>query len=310
MKSSYLAVGYDCNHCCICCPLTTYDRLHKRLSYEEIKERVERLVEEGGMGHLVLSGGEPMLHPQFLDIVELASRVGFSITVLSNASACREDAFARELVRRAPEGRLDIVTAIHSSYPEVHDEITGVPGSLLDSLKGLDHLVRMGVPVTIKHILSKVSLRTLPETVRYLEQHFSPRVGFQFSTMDYSGRAAKNAGKLFVSMEEIQPVLEQTLDYLERHMSVERRIRILEAPLCMLDPYYWKYYTVSQGTIYGYIAPNADEKGVCFHVESECGPYFPVCKDCVVREVCPGTWRTAFEVCGDGLLRPVDACTE
>lgn len=70
MGTSYLAIWYECNHQCLCCPLTTYDRLHKRLSFDEIKDRVALIKRQDTVPHIVLSGGEPMLHPDFLKILE------------------------------------------------------------------------------------------------------------------------------------------------------------------------------------------------------------------------------------------------
>ena len=70
MGTSYIAIGYDCNHKCMCCPLTTYDRLHKRLQFDEIRERISLIKKQDEKAHIVLSGGEPMLHPDFLEILE------------------------------------------------------------------------------------------------------------------------------------------------------------------------------------------------------------------------------------------------
>lgn len=310
MGTSYLAVGYECNHKCICCPLTTYDRLHKSFRYEEIAERIARIRPGEEREHMVLSGGEPMLHPDFLRIVALLAEKGYAITVLSNASLCRDPKMVRELKRVIPDHRFDIVTAIHSSTPAIHDRITGVPGSLLETLEGLDHLVEEEIPVTIKHIFNRISLPSLLETFQYLEHHFPPRVGFQFCTMDYSGRAGKNVEELFVSMEEIRGPLEQLLDELEKHMVRNRKISLIETPLCLTDPYYWKYYLPSSRGLHTYTAPNTDERPVCYHVESQCGPYYPPCEKCAVRQWCSGIWRSAYQYQQEGMLDPIKRVEE
>lgn len=304
MNSSYLAVGYECNHNCICCPLSTYDRLHKRLDFTEIKERIGLIGGKAGENHIVLSGGEPMLHPDFLKILEYLRDTGFYVTVLSNSSQCRNEALARNIKETMPENKFDIVTAIHSSVPAVHDRITGMQGSLLETLEGLDHLVEYGIPVTVKHIFNRISLPTLYDTFRYLEEHYPPNVGFQFCTMDYSGRAGKNVTDLFVSMDEIQKPLEKTLDYLETRMIKKRKISIIESPLCLTDPYYWKYFNTASGHLDSYIAPNTDDRKVEHRVESECGAYFEPCGTCIVRKWCAGTWKSAYQYRESGLLRP------
>ena len=130
MGTSYLAIGYECNHQCMCCPLTTYDRLHRRLTFEEIKKRVALIKRQDTVPHIVLSGGEPMLHPDFLKILEFVADEGFHITILSNSTRCKDRDFVRKIKQVIPESGFDIVTAIHSSTPAIHDRLLEVSWKL------------------------------------------------------------------------------------------------------------------------------------------------------------------------------------
>lgn len=305
MGTSYLAIGYECNHQCMCCPLTTYDRLHKHLEFEEIKGRVALIKSENTTSHIVLSGGEPMLHPDFLRIVDFLADRGFYITVLSNSSCCKDLNFTKKIKQIIPKGRFDIVTAIHSSTPAIHDRLTGTSGSLMETLAGIDHLVEEEIPITIKHIFNRVSISTLEETFRYLEEHYPPQVGFQFCSMDYSGRAGKNVEELFVTMDDIRIPVESMLDYLETRMIRKRKISFIETPFCLTDPYYWKYFNNASNGLDTYIAPNTDERQAEYGVCSECGTFYEPCNKCVVKRWCSGTWRSAYEYRKNGLLNPI-----
>ena len=305
MGTSYLALGYECNHQCICCPLTTYDRLHKPLIFDEIKERVALIKKRDTVSHIVLSGGEPMLHPDFLKILSFVAGEGFQITVLYNSSFCRDHNFVKSIKQVIPNKGFDIVTAIHSSIPSVHDRLTGVSGSLLETLEGIDHLVEEDIPVTIKHIFNRISLPSLLETFKYLEEHYPPQVGFQFCTMDYSGRAEKNVQELFVTMKEIRKPVEQLLDFLETRMVRKRNISFIETPFCLTDPYYWKYFNNASDGLDTYIAPNTDERPADYEVTSECGPFYGPCRECIVQKWCAGTWKSAYHYRQTGLLRPI-----
>lgn len=312
MGTSYLAPGYACNHKCICCPLTTSDRLHRPLSCEEIESRLALIgdVKPDGQNHIVLSGGEPMLHDDFFKIVDMVLQKGFSLTVLSNASQCCDKKLVQSLRERIDPERFQVITAIHSSVPAIHDSITGVPGSLLDSLEGLDNLLAAGIPITIKYIFNRISLPTMEETFHYLEAHYPPSVTFQFCTMDYSGRAEKNRDKLFVSMDDVRPHMESVLDYLETRMSRNRQISIVESPFCMVDPYYWKYYRPASGGLAAYIAPNTDEEKAAYSVRNSCGAFYLPCDSCAVQKWCPGTWASALQCGQDIRLQPISATSE
>ena len=300
MGNSYLAVGYECNHKCLCCPLTTYDRLHSRMELDDIKKRVD-LIPVSEENHIVLSGGEPMLHPNFLDILDYLTEKSFTITVLSNASMCKDAAFAERL---NGYDHLEIITAIHSSTPMIHDEMTGIRGSLLETLEGLDHLVQNRVGVTIKHIFNARTLPLLIDTFDYLEKHFPPQVGFQFCTMDYSGRAGKNKDILFASREEVKNGLQSVLDLLEARRSKPRRITVIETPYCYADPYYWRYFEGVRGRLSTYIAPNTEAVEAVYEVNSQCHSDYQPCQSCAVKKYCPGIWQSAYEI-DNAMVEPI-----
>ena len=302
MGTSYLAVGYDCNHKGICCPLTTYDRLHKRFGIEEIKRRID-MIPLSDENHVVVSGGEPMLHPDFLDILSYLNEKNFSVTILSNSSMCKNKEFVEKLGRYK---NISVITAIHSSNPKIHDEMTGVPGSLLETLEGLDNLAAQKVPVTIKHILNAVTLPSLTDTFDYLEKHFPPQVGFQFCAMDYSGRAGKNRDKLFASREAIEEGLKGVLDLLESRMSKQRKISVIETPYCFADPYYWKYFQGAVSQLSSYIAPNTDEAEVIYEFNSQCHSEYQPCRKCALKPYCPGVWKSAYEL-DHNLVNPINS---
>lgn len=302
MSSSYLAVGYSCNHKCICCPLTTYNTLHKPLTLEEIKKIVSGPEFQVEPKHIVISGGEPMLHPDFFEILDYIFKKEFAITIFTNSSQCAKKDFVAKIKSIVPNGRIDIVTAIHSNVPAIHDKITGISGSLFETLEGLDNLIDVGIPITIKNILSKPGLKTLQQTFMYLDEHFPTKTSFQFCSMDYSGKANKNADELFVTMEEIQPYLEETLDYLEVK---ERNMSIIETPLCSTDPYYWKYFETKKDNLDIYIAPTEGENYLSQNFDSQCGAYYKECDQCSVQKWCPGTWVTAYNYRQKGLLSPI-----
>lgn len=302
MNSSYLAVGYTCNHKCICCPLTTYNTLHKPLSLEDIKIIVSKPEFQTEPKHVIISGGEPMLHPDFFNILDHLFKNEFAITIFTNASQCAKKDFVAKIKSIVPNDRIDIVTAIHSNLPQIHDKITGVNGSLFETLEGLDNLIDVGIPITIKNILSKLTIKTLSQTFMYLDEHFRTNTSFQFCSMDYSGKANKNIEELFVTMEEIQPYLEETLDFLEVK---QRKFSIIETPLCSTDPYYWKYFEIQKGNLDAYIAPTESNQFLNTKFESQCGAYYKECDQCSVQKWCPGTWVTAYQYQQKGLLSPI-----
>jgi MoaA/NifB/PqqE/SkfB family radical SAM enzyme len=252
--------------------------------------------------HVVLSGGEPTIHDDFLEIVKLLASQRIAITLLSNSEKFADYDFAKRMSNIIDNKTFDVVSAIHSSDQLIHERITGVVGSFQRSCDGIYNLLKLNINVTIKQIINKLTYTGLPEWADYVIENFGPQVQVQFTNMDYCGRAEKNAEQLFVSLADIKPYLEKAIDRFERE-NFKRRIRIIEAPFCMLDPYYWKYFVETGQSIDMYSAPNVENSsGFTLNLENQCGTWYNECQSCLVRESCPGIWKSAYEF-GEG-VRP------
>lgn len=306
MKSAYVALGYQCNHQCIMCPLSQGDREGAQLSCDEVLAAIEREHLQTG-DHLTLSGGEPTLVPFLTDVIETLSRQGIHITLLSNSSGFADAELAGQLAAVTSPSRFNVVTAIHSADAAVHDKITGTPGSLEQSLQGLHNLLDAGVNITIKHIVTALTYEGLPDLARMICRHFPPRVEVQFTSADYSGNALANADILRITFAEAQEKFEEALHILTRGCRMPYRISMIEMPLCACSAQYWKYFRSTGDMLNFYLAPNAHESGGVIHqMPNGCAPAYSECERCDVRCFCPGAWNTAYELMGTQLLRRVE----
>ncbi|GAB4288101.1 MAG: GeoRSP system radical SAM/SPASM protein [Myxococcota bacterium] len=94
-----------------------------------------------GARRISLTGGEPLLHPDFLDIVKFARRKRFYITVTTNGSLLTE-----ELVNSLAEvGAITLRITIQSHIPEKHDEFFKIPGLFNRILKISKYILETGI---------------------------------------------------------------------------------------------------------------------------------------------------------------------
>lgn len=204
--NSYIALGYNCNHNCKCCPLSTYDKLHATLKVNEIQHIVDSILYPNLRNNIqalnqirkdvTISGGEPFLNSEIFELLEILLKNDVNVTVLTNSTSLKEKSIFDKLnnILSIDSNRKDhfgIVTAIHSSDNKVHDWMTGCENSLWDSIEGIDNAVSIGISVTIKIIISLVSISNLKNTVEYIDEHFPDSVAIQFCGMDYCGSAQK-----------------------------------------------------------------------------------------------------------------------
>lgn len=305
MKSSYIAVGYRCNHKCVMCPLSNRERNDIPIPYASMISHIESEGFSAG-DHITLSGGEPTLCEYLLDLLEYLMNRKIRVTLLTNSSGFADRTKAVKLARITDSSRFNVVTALHSADPAVHDEITQTPGSFQQSVSGLKNLSDAGVNITVKHILNAKTYKGLAEYADMIIRNFPPSAEIQFTSIDISGNALKNASELLTGFKEMQSDLEKALQILTEECRIPYRISLIEMPLCACSPKYWKYYRQMEKSLDSYIAPNTlNDRGVVRNMQNECLPVYLECGRCDVRCFCPGAWHSSYTLMKDGLLRPI-----
>jgi len=118
-----------------------------------------------GATRLVLSGGEPTIHPGFLDLVAAGRRAGYRwVQAISNGRMFTYDRFAE----RAVAAGLDEATvSFHGHTPELHDRLVGAPGAFAQALRGLRNLQRLGRVVSVDVVVCRPNVRHLAEMLRF-----------------------------------------------------------------------------------------------------------------------------------------------
>ena len=105
---------------------------------------LRRAVAEGkalGLKSAKLTGGEPLLHPRFVEIVDLLSTEGLEITMETNGTLL-EAGLARYLQEHT---RLTLISvSLDGATAGVHDSFRGVEGAFEAALRGLEALVSAG----------------------------------------------------------------------------------------------------------------------------------------------------------------------
>jgi radical SAM protein with 4Fe4S-binding SPASM domain len=151
-----LCGGFDlthrCNFRCVHCyagHLVGQSRAQAaELTTKEVTDLLEAAADAGCL-LMLLSGGEPLLREDFIDIYKAARRLGLIVTVFTNASLLTErhlDAFAE-----FPPHSVEV--SVYGATEATHQRVTGVPGALKLVHRGIEGLLRGGVRVTLKTMI-------------------------------------------------------------------------------------------------------------------------------------------------------------
>jgi len=138
--SAIAQVTRRCNQSCRHCYES--DRSGEELPIDRWELVLHRLADAGVL-FLTLTGGEPTMRGDFVDLVRLARSLAFAVRIKSNGSCAPPEAW--DPISAATPLRVQLT--VFSADPERHDCITRVRGSHARCLAAARRLVDNGTPV-------------------------------------------------------------------------------------------------------------------------------------------------------------------
>jgi radical SAM protein with 4Fe4S-binding SPASM domain len=159
--SMVLETTYRCNVSCIHCyvPQSAHP---EELSTRELIQILDEAADLGVI-YLVVSGGEPMVRSDFLEVWEHAKSLGMLATLFTNATLVTDE--IADALAEYPPAVTEIT--LHSMRPQVFDAVTTVPGSFDRCMEGIGRLRDRGLDLRLK----SVALRQNAEWIREVEAY-------------------------------------------------------------------------------------------------------------------------------------------
>ncbi len=226
----YIQVVRHCNHFCGFCsnPSTAY--VH---TFESMALLVDDLVRREYFG-VVLTGGEPTLHPELPRIARYANDAGLHVRMITNGFRLADDEFARAMA----EAGLSIVhVSIYSVRAAIEERIRGMPGTLERAHAAIENAARHGIEVNINCVINRLNADHLDENVRELVRLHPHLHHFVWNNLDPSmGRAEVNQAEFVPKLADFELSLHRALRFLRRN---GRSFRVERVPLCYMSEFAW-----------------------------------------------------------------------
>lgn len=300
MSQLYYVISRNCNQYCISCPRHQEERIRDE-NYENVVGRLFHTIEKFEVNHLILSGGEPTLYAGFPKLLSALESFEGEVLIQSNGQKFSERDFSEHCFGEKNVSKYRVLTAVHSMVPEIHDHITGVPGSFEKVMRAISVLRTLGVSVTVKCILSNLNYRELPVYINQLGKKFQADVDFCLSGMDYIGMNDQEREEYQLDYQAAVPFIEKMIAANECSETGMKNIALIELPLCMMDREYWKYYRRTWGEEQIYQDANMNHPTRRNH---DFLPRQDECRNCDLKDRCPGIWSEHYRI-HPGCIHPI-----
>lgn len=174
-----------CNLTCKHCYTTSTDiNFPNELSTPEIYTVMDDL-KAFKVPVLILSGGEPLLHPDIFDISRRAKDMGFYVALSTNGTKISAD-------------NIDEIAGINYQYigvsldgiKDTHDQFRRVQGSFDQALHGIHLCLEKGIKVGLRFTLTQDNAHDFPALLQLMDDHNIDK--FYLSHLNYGGRGNKN----------------------------------------------------------------------------------------------------------------------
>jgi radical SAM protein with 4Fe4S-binding SPASM domain len=140
-----------CQHCYIPGE-RRLSRTEQELSLGEIQRIMDEITDAGCLW-LLLTGGEPLLRRDFLDIYIYAKRKGLLLTLFTNGTLITTR-IADYLAEWRP---FKVEITLYGATQETYERVTGVAGSYARCRSGIDLLLERKLPLSLKTVVMTIN---------------------------------------------------------------------------------------------------------------------------------------------------------
>ena len=283
-KALYAASSGECNNNCVFCTDVSWSGRRRGGG------AVKGLPAAAKGRRVVFTSGEPTLNPDLPALIAEAARLGCSgVSVITNG---RMLAYKDYCSRLLSSGASEVIVSLHGARPEVHDAITGVPGSWAQTVRGLSNLLALRpkgsrVQVSVNATVNALNIGGLAE----LRDFFLSLRGLKnavFHGLLPFGRALKDWKKLSVRYSRL-------VEELAPERGWPENLRLWDVPLCAALP------RAPEGACEFAMRRTAmlKRRGGCVdgHREKKA---LRCCRACAKLSVCGGVYARYLETYGDG----------
>lgn len=291
-----ILLNYSCNAKCFFCS-QEYSTRSIKADKKNILNDIKRGYELG-YRRLGLSGGEPLIRPDIVEIVSYGKKMGFEHIKIQTNGIMLAD---RSLVDGLAKAGVSIVRiSVHGHSADIHDFLVHNKGAFDKIMKGIEFLQDKKIKVGINFVINKLNYRLIPQFYKFfIEKGISD---FIFIYPLHIGSMKVNRKVLSVPISKVAPFIYDVFK-LAKQVGFEAYTLFLNFPPCAIPELSNNIIALDRlNTIV------LDPAGVR-HDLDEYRDFLKVkkasCKKCFYFDKCPGIDSGYEEIWGFSEFKPI-----
>ena len=230
--------------------------------------------------HLTVTGGEPFLSGEEIFKFILFLREKFIETeflFLTNGRIFALEKYANLLKETVPYNSIFAIP-IHGSTNVLHDHITQAFGSFKQTMIGIKRLLRMGIKIEIRIVVSKLNSMDIDNIANLIINEIPQISSVSVIALEMTGSAYKNRDQVWLTYKESFEAASKAIKRLVKHGI---NVKLYNFPLCTVRSSYWAMCEKS-------ISPHKVRYAEC-------------CEECKYKSSCGGVFAGTINIEKDEL---------
>ncbi|MDP1852653.1 MAG: radical SAM protein [Candidatus Omnitrophota bacterium] len=277
---AYIQVTRICNQKCRFCSNPSFD---KTISLKKAKELIDYYVKIGCDG-VILSGGEPTLYPDLIELIAYATNKNFPVRIITNGQKTADFKYINSL---AEAGLNHINLSIYSDSADIQGFLTENKDSLCNIKKTLNNAKKLNLQVDVITVINKYNADHLSRITAWLVNRYPFIRHFIWNNIDPSMNRASENPDTIPRLIDFELELNRAMHFLAEQ---KRTFRAERVPLCYMADFAHcstearKIIKREKRAIYF-----LDEKGLKVQRGWSYGKV-ECCSVCFLNEICPGLY--------------------
>jgi len=203
LTNLHIEITSKCNERCVHCYIPHENKVNNiepDLFYN-VLEQCKKI----NLLHLTLSGGEPMMHNNFIDFLKKCKEYNFSVNILSNLTLLNK-AIIEEMKRNR---LLSVQVSLYSMDANIHDATTQIKGSFEKTKNAILKLWENDIPLQISCPIMKQNFNCYNDVIDWGKAH-NINVGSDYVIIARYNHTTQNLSNR-LSINDVKEIINQRI---------------------------------------------------------------------------------------------------